>query len=169
MFIPLSAGLIAVFGWRNALLLLAALHLLLCVPLHALCLRDARAAARRRAPRRQPFAGHLLRSAPFLLIGVFVVGMMGITAAIPPHLISLLRESGLREAWVIAIPASIGVMQVVGRLLLYFFEHRFDLHVANRLIPFLIPLALGALLAGAAAIRGAACCSCCCTAWATAC
>jgi hypothetical protein len=76
--------------------------------------------------------------------------MMGITAAIPPHLISLLRESGLHEAWVIAIPATIGVVQVLGRLLLFFFEHRFDLHLANRLIPWLIPLALAALITGAA-------------------
>lgn len=148
VFIPLSAVLIAGFGWRHALLLLAALHLLLCVPLHWLCLRDAPPALP--APRASEHSpATLLRSAPFLLIGAFVVGMMGITAAIPPHLISLLRESGLREAWVIAIPASIGVMQVVGRLLLFFFEHRFDLHAANRLIPFLIPLALGALVAGA--------------------
>jgi hypothetical protein len=96
----------------------------------------------------------LLRSAPFLLIGVFTVGMMAITAAVPPHLISLLRESGLREAWVIAIPATIGVVQVLGRLLLYFFEHRFDLHVANRIIPLLIPLALAALIAGASSPVG---------------
>ncbi|MCZ9335727.1 hypothetical protein, partial [Klebsiella pneumoniae] len=41
-------------------------------------------------------------------------------------------------------------IQVAGRLLLYFFEHRFDLHVANRLIPFLIPVALVALVMGAA-------------------
>jgi hypothetical protein len=53
----------------------------------------------------------------------------------------------MREAWVIAIPASIGVIQVLGRLLLYFFEHHFDLHLANRLIPCLIPLGLLALLA----------------------
>jgi MFS family permease len=149
VFIPLSAWLISAFGWRDALLVLASVHLLVCAPLHAVCLRDAppaRAvhASSEHSPRT------LLRSAPFLLIGVFVVGMMGITAAIPPHLISLLRESGLREAWVIAIPATIGVMQVLGRLLLYFFEHRFDLHVANRLIPVLIPLALAALIAGAA-------------------
>lgn len=150
VFIPLSAWLIATWGWRTALLVLAAVHLLVCVPLHAVCLRGA-------PPRTVPVAGgsvhspaQLLRSAPFLLIGVFVVGMMAITAAIPPHLISLLRESGLREAWVIAIPATIGVVQVLGRLLLYFFEHRFDLHLANRLIPFLIPLALAALIAGAA-------------------
>lgn len=149
VFIPLSAWLISALGWRHALLVLAAVHLLLCVPLHAIVLRGAPARA---APVLRE--GHspqaLLRSAPFLLIGLFVVGMMAITAAIPPHLISLLRESGLPEAWVIAIPATIGVMQVLGRLLLYFFEHRFDLHLANRLIPFLIPLALGALVTGAA-------------------
>lgn len=149
VFIPVSAWLIAAWGWRTALLVLAAVHLLVCVPLHAICLRHAPArAAPVAAGPHSPAA--LLRSAPFLLIGVFVIGMMAITAAIPPHLISLLRESGLREAWVIAIPATIGVVQVLGRALLYFFEHRFDLHLANRLIPVLIPLALAALIAGAA-------------------
>ena len=58
-----------------------------------------------------------------------------------------LREHGLAEAWVIAIPASIGVVQVFGRLLLYFFERHLDLHFTNRLIPCLIPLGLLALLA----------------------
>ncbi len=149
VFIPLSAWLIAVCGWRNALWILAAVNLLVCVPLHAICLRGAPPPTVVHST-----SGHspalLLRSAPYLLITVFVVGMMAITAAIPPHLISLLRESGLREAWVIAIPATIGVMQVFGRLLLFFFEHRFDLHVANRIIPLLIPMALAALIAGAA-------------------
>ncbi|MEP6792500.1 MAG: MFS transporter, partial [Ramlibacter sp.] len=67
----------------------------------------------------------------------------------PAHMISLLRENGLSEAWVVAIPASIGLVQVFGRLLLFFFEHRFDVHLANRLIPCLIPLGLAALIAGA--------------------
>jgi MFS family permease len=147
VFIPLSAWLIAKLGWRHALLVLATLQLLVCAPLHALLLRGA--------PEPQPASAHaaspsaLLRSPPFMLIGVFVVGMMAITAALPPHMISLLRESGLAESWVIAIPASIGAIQVVGRLLLFFFEHRFDVHLANRLIPWLIPLGLAALLAGA--------------------
>ena len=90
--------------------------------------------------------GNILRSAPFLLIGVFVVLMMAVTAALPAHMVSLLRENGLGETWAIAIPASIGAIQVLGRLLLYFFEHHFDLHRANRLIPCLIPLGLAALL-----------------------
>ena len=150
VFIPVSAWLIAHFGWRHAVLVLAAIHLLVCVPVHAFWLRDAPPPAQVAVRSDAHSPRSLLRSAPFLLVGVFVVGMMAITAAIPPHLISLLRESGVPEAWVIAIPASIGVMQVFGRLLLYFFEHRFDLHVANRVIPFLLPLALAALVTGAA-------------------
>jgi predicted MFS family arabinose efflux permease len=149
VFIPLSAWLIHGLGWRHALWVLAALQLLVCLPLHALQLRDAPPGRTGRAGARPDTHAAHLRSAPFLLVGVFVVGMMAVTAALPPHMISLLRGNGLGEAWVIAIPASIGLIQVLGRLLLYFFEHHFDLHLANRLIPMLIPLGLGALLAGA--------------------
>jgi MFS family permease len=150
VFIPLTAWLIDALGWRHALWVLAALQLGICVPLHAVLLRGAPPP---RAPAQRTGAASpraLLRGAPFLLIGVFTVVMMGIQAALPPHMISLLREGGLPEGWVIAIPASVGVLQVLGRLLLYFFEHHFDLHQANRLIPCLVPLALAALLAAAA-------------------
>jgi MFS family permease len=152
VFIPLSAWLIQAMGWRQALWVLAGFHLLVCAPVHAAQLRGAPRSLSRAAPghSRPPASPSVhLRSAPFLLIGVFVVGMMGVTAALPPHMISLLRGNGLAEAWVIAIPASIGLIQVLGRLLLFFFEHHFDLHLANRLIPMLIPLGLAALLAGA--------------------
>ena len=37
----------------------------------------------------------------------------------------------------------------------FFFEHRFDLHLANRLIPWLVPLGLAALLAGQASAAAA--------------
>ena len=150
VFIPLSAWLIQVLGWRHALWCLAALNLAVCVPVHALMLRHAPPGqsypASASAPAGKPITQHL-RSAPFLLIGVFLVLLMAVTAALPAHMVSLLRESGLREVWVIAVPASIGLLQVLGRALLYFFEHHFDLHLANRLIPGLIPLALLALLA----------------------
>lgn len=150
VFIPLSAWLIQSLGWRHALWVLAAFQLLVCLPLHAVQLRGAPPAPpARAATSRSATASLHLRSAPFLLVGVFVVGMMAVTAALPAHMISLLRGNGLAEAWVIAIPASIGLIQVLGRLLLFFFEHHFDLHLANRLIPMLIPLGLAALLAGA--------------------
>ncbi len=154
VFIPLSAWLIHALGWRHALWVLAALQLLVCAPLHARWLRGAprralpAAATSTAEARPSQSLAHHLRSAPFLLIGLFVVIMMGVTAALPAHMISLLREKGLSEAWVVIIPASIGVIQVLGRLLLFFFESRFDVHLANRLIPCLIPLGLAALLAG---------------------
>jgi MFS family permease len=157
VFIPLTAWLIAGHGWRHALMLLGLLHLLVCAPLHAVALRHA--PAPRIADPGQRTSGHgglrqHLTSAPFLLIGVFVVLMMAVTVALPAHMVSLLREHGLDERWVVAIPASIGAVQVLGRLLLYFFERHFDLHLANRLIPCLIPLGLLALLA-APAVAGA--------------
>jgi MFS family permease len=147
VFIPLIAWLISAWGWRQALLGLAMLHMVVCAPLHWLSLGNA--------PKRLPsVAAHapdaglkpLLRSAPFLLIGVFTVLLMSVTVAIPAHMVSLLRENNLPEAWVIALPAAIGVMQVSGRLLLYFFEHHAALHQVNRWVPMLIPLGVLVLL-----------------------
>jgi MFS family permease len=149
VFIPLTAWLIAEWGWRHALMGLAMLHGLVCAPLHGVALRNApqprMARADTTAHTGTTLSDHLF-SAPFLLIGLFVVLMMSVTVALPAHMVSLLREHGLSERWVIAIPASIGAVQVLGRLLLYFFERHFDLHLANRLIPCLMPLGLLALL-----------------------
>jgi MFS family permease len=149
VFLPLTAWLISTLGWRSAMVALALFHFLVCTPLHALILKDA--------PKPLPKAAKIGRmvgaglssyvwQAPFLLIGCFVIMMMAVTTALPAHMISLLRENGLSETWVIAIPASIGAIQVLGRLVLYFFEHHFDLHLANRLIPMLIPVGLMFLL-----------------------
>ncbi|OIN92023.1 MAG: MFS transporter [Comamonadaceae bacterium CG1_02_60_18] len=156
VFIPLTAWLMGQLGWRDALLCLALLHLLVCAPLHWRVLRGAPAACAPRGPNTaagatavapgQDSAHALMRSAPFLLIGVFVTLMMSVTVAVPAHMVSLLRENGLPEVWVIGMPAAIGVMQVVGRLMLYFFEHRMDLHRVNRLVPLLIPMGLLMLL-----------------------
>jgi MFS family permease len=148
VFLPLSAWLIHVFGWRHALLALAALHLLVCAPLHARMLRHAPAPARTHgtaAAGPATLRPHLLNPT-FWLVGLFIVLLMGVTAALPPHMVSLLRENGLPETWVIAVPAAIGVLQLLGRMLLFFFEHRLDLHQVNRLIPCLIPAGLLALL-----------------------
>jgi MFS family permease len=147
VFIPLTAALISALGWRQMLLVMALLHLLVCAPLHWFSLSDAPAPVRS-TPDSAAALGlkPLLRSAPYLLIGVFTVLLMSVTVALPAHMVSLLRESGLPETWVIVLPAAIGVMQVVGRLLLYFFEHRVDLHEVNRWIAMLLPLALLVLL-----------------------
>jgi MFS family permease len=149
VFIPLTSWLIASLGWRHALWCLAALHLLVCAPLHAVLLRQAPTGAGLPEPARGSAAPSLsqhLLSAPFLLIGVFVCLMMAVTVAVPAHLVSLLRENGLSPAWVVTVPASIGALQVLGRLVLYFWERHLNLHLANIVISGLIPLSLVVLL-----------------------
>lgn len=150
VFIPLVAWLIDALGWRDALCVLAALHLLVCVPVHWLLLRDA--------PQRAVLASshadhqtlmHFVRSPQFWQLAIFVVLLMGVTSALPAHMVSLLRESGMTESWAIAVPASIGLLQVMGRLGLYLFEHRVDVHAVNRWVPMLVPLGFLALLISA--------------------
>lgn len=158
VFIPLTDWLIGLWGWRAASWALGAINLALCVPLHAWLLRGAPGAVRPVAPAALPPAragggggGALsaqLRGPVFWRLGVFTVLLMAVTAAVPPHLVSLLRESGLPAAWAVALPASIGALQVLGRFALYAGERHVSVHATNRWTPALVPLALAVLLAG---------------------
>lgn len=158
VFIPLMAWLLGTVGWRHMLWALAACQLCLCVPIHARLLRGAPRPALAHSAVGHPSTQHAqhaqravygraLRSPAFALVGVFQVLMMGVMVAIAAHLISLLQESGMPPAWAVALPAAMGVVQVVGRSMLFLFEHKADVHRVNRLIPALMPLGLLALLA----------------------
>ena len=163
VFIPLTAALVEHWGWRDALWVLAALNALVCAPLHAWWLRPSSShshspagagaavlvdhTSRQAQHEHRTWSAHLKQPAVWWL-SVFVVLLMGTTAALPPHLVSLLREAGMSEAWAIAMPASIGVFQVVGRLALYATEHRLPVHQGNLWLPALIPLGFAVLLWG---------------------
>lgn len=152
VFIPLFAWAMQAWGWRQALWGLAALQFVVCVPLHLWLLQGApqnTGSTGLHANHRAPVAvREHLRHAPFWLLALFMVFMVSVTSALPAHMIALLQEAGLSPAWVIAVPAAIGVIQVVGRLVLFVFERHWDVHTANRWIPGFIPLGLLALLVG---------------------
>ncbi len=154
VFIPLFAWWMDLWGWRHALWAFAALQLLVCAPLHGWLLHGAAHSASHAAPaasesKRPPLSvREHLRQSPFWLLALFMVLMMSVTSALPAHMIALLQESGLSPVWVISIPAAIGVIQVVGRLLLFVFERYWDVHTANRWIPTLIPAGILVLLVG---------------------
>jgi MFS family permease len=150
VFIPLVAWLIDSWGWRDALLILGVMHLLVCVPVHGVLLRNAPQQAVLAHPLDDtPTLVALVRQPTFWQLAVFVVLLMGVTSALPAHMVSLLREAGMTESWAIAVPASIGVLQVMGRLGLYLTEHRVNVHAANRWVTLLIPLGFLTLLIGA--------------------
>ena len=152
VFIPLFAWWMELWGWRQALWALALLQLLVCAPLHGWLLKGAPrtpiepSAALGAAPLTS--VREHLRHAPFWLLALFMVLTMSVTSALPAHMIALLQESGLSPVWVITIPAAIGVVQVLGRLVLFVFERHWDVHAANRWIPTLIPAGVVALLMG---------------------
>jgi cyanate permease len=92
--------------------------------------------------------GRLVRQPRFAWLALFIVLLMGVTSALPAHMVSLLREAGMAEAWAIGVPACIGILQVLGRLGLYLSERRVSVHTTNRWLPLLIPLGFAVLLFG---------------------
>lgn len=120
VFWPLSWWIEGLAGWRAAFWVFAALHLLLCLPLHLLLpkpLVEPKAAeappvsaATSAAQRRQ-----LLWLATAFTLAAFVVSGMA------AHVVGALRASGLEAATAIAAASLIGPMQVVGRILEFSF------------------------------------------------
>jgi MFS family permease len=163
VFIPLSAVLIGWLGWRHACEVLGVLQLALCAPIHATMLRGEPPGADRRAAAGEdaPSLRELALSPAFLLITAFVVTFMAFTSALAAHMVPLMRERGVPEAWAVAVPASIGALQVLGRVVLFVFEGRIDPRRLDGAIPLLLPVAVALLLAGggsvAAALAFAAC------------
>ena len=164
VFFPLSSWLIQSLGWRHALWVLALMQWFICVPLHAWFLRGAQknasaSVANQLPPSASPISdasnqptksavGAHLKRAPFWLLAGFMWLTAVVSSALPAHMVSLLEEAHLSPAWVIAIPASIGVIQVLGRFLLFLFEKHLDVHAANKWIPCLVPLGLVFLVTG---------------------
>ncbi len=148
VFIPLGAWLISAFGWRNAVIALGLLHLTICLPIHAYWLRGEPPAQPHHEGKSAKKLVEYTHHFPFWGLAAFFVLFSGITTAMGGHLVPILRERNLPEVLVIAIPASIGILQVAGRLVLYFTEKRIDIHMANRWIPTLLPAALFVLALG---------------------
>lgn len=148
VFIPLGAWLISAFGWRGAVIALGALHLAICLPIHGYWLRGEPSGETHHEGTSTKKLVEYTHRFPFWGLAAFFVLFSGITTAMGGHLVSILRERNLPEAWVIAIAASIGILQVAGRLVLFVTEKNIDLHKANRWIPTLLPAALFVLALG---------------------
>ena len=171
VFIPLVAWLIDAIDWRETMWVISAMQFLVCAPIHFYLLRGVQSTSLNIVKNKDHLIGEakhielkpaepnlsiwqFMRNPVFWQLSCFVVLLMAATSALPAHMVSLLRESGMGEAWAIAVPASIGVIQVVGRLGLYLLEKRIDVHTSNRWVTLLIPLGLAALILGHGAIVG---------------
>ena len=114
IFLPLSQALIDAHGWRDALVILAAV-LAVTVPLHAVALRGAPDSAS--SAEASGGAGEVLRSADFwMLTGAFFLatfaGIAMVVQAIP-----FLLERGYGTSFAAFAIGLIGFAQIPGRLL----------------------------------------------------
>lgn len=153
VFIPLTDWLIRSWDWRMASWVLGAINLLVCAPLHLWLLRGAPGPTEHSTSKAPGAAAGeslraQLRSPAYWRLALFIILLMAATAAVPPHLVALLRESGLPPQWAILLPASIGALQVLGRVVLYAGDRWLDVDRTNRWAPALIPLSLLILLLG---------------------
>jgi hypothetical protein len=154
VFWPVSQWLLDSFGWRAALWIYTALHLVVCLPLHlafvpgfgtttALAQEvgdavDEPASARSAPPRGSP------RSAFVWLAAGFSVASF-LSAALSAHLIALLKSAGLTAREAVLVSSLIGPMQVAGRIAEFSFARRLTaLQVGG--------LAFGLMTAGMAAL-----------------
>jgi MFS family permease len=149
VFIPLTHVLIEGFGWRGALLVLAAMNLGLCAVLEALCI------PRSAGPLRHPASAHasaaasdprrVLSSASFWFFVVTSVLQGMISTGIPVHLVPMLVERGFSLDAAVAAFAVIGPAQVAARFLTGFGERALSLKGIGVLTMALNVLAFGLL------------------------
>ena len=127
VFLPFNAWLLSSVGWRNAYLVFALLHILICAPLHWLVLRRgagyepaAPSTAGKGARRTFPPDGLLLpdqRRRAFVLLAVWMCTEGLITWGLYLQIIDILVASGLTMAQAIGVWAIVGPCQATARLI----------------------------------------------------
>ena len=166
IFLPLSQALIDAYGWRDALLVLAAILAAITIPLHASsCAR----AATRRTPRRATLdRGAATRCArwPFwLLSAAFVLASLS-TIAMTVFAIPFLLERGHSAAFAAFAVGLVGVSQIPGRLLFAPLAARLPRPLATASVFVLIALGIAVVVERPLHRRGRWP-GWCCSAWAT--
>lgn len=116
IFLPISHALIEAYGWRDALLILAAVLGAVGVPLHAVVLREAPAAPSV-APALDVRASRAMRSGTFWTLSVAFVLASIATIAMTIHAIPFLIERGHGAGFAAFAVGLIGISQIPGRVL----------------------------------------------------
>ncbi len=139
VFIPLISVLIDQVGWRDSFLYLGLILLAVCVPIHAIVLRQERVPGAGSMDRPRIFTIDLksgpvaagIRNPAFWWIGICFTANSFVMAGVTVHIIPLMLERGFAMGTVIATTAMIGPMQVSGRIFVTIFEKWVDFRMAG--------------------------------------
>jgi predicted MFS family arabinose efflux permease len=148
IFMPLTGTFVDAYGWRTALLILAAIHGVITVPLHALALRRAPHQAKAIGPApddrdRGRAVRAALRDQRFWWLAVAFVVHGAAMSAITVHLVGYLVHKGHPATFAASIAGLLGVLSVTGRLTITGIQRRLPTAAVVAIV-FIIQ-ALGAL------------------------
>jgi len=116
IFWPLTLWLDGAFGWRNALLVFAALHICLCLPLHlALPGRRPAALVAMEAPATGAIAPGKRRLAGGLIALIFACNGF-VSWGLDLHLIAFFQDYGLSAAAAVSVAALKGPITLIARV-----------------------------------------------------
>ncbi|QDQ26085.1 MFS transporter [Chitinimonas arctica] len=143
VFWPLSYWLEAHFGWQPTLLVFAALHVLVCLPLHRLLpahmvhpnpLASVSAATANSAA--------LLRSAAFWGLAIAIATTALVSGALSAHAGQLLTSRGVDQATLLLAVSLFGPMQVAGRVIDMAFAQKLSVRWSGYVAHLILPLAI---------------------------
>ena len=161
IFHPLTDALLQAFGWRQAVFILGILLGVITIPLHALVLRgrpaqlglqpDGEPADRDAAPAEPPLSlSRVLRSRFFwILTCAFALSTVS-AMSVRVHFIPLLMSLGIDARSATLASGSIGIMQVIGRMIFAPIERHFSSKTMVIGVFALLTVSLGILLLGSA-------------------
>jgi MFS family permease len=117
IFLPLTGWLVEQHGWRTALLVLAGVHAVLTVPLHALVIcRPPRAPARPVTHPEPIGLRHVLDDRAFWLLAVGFTANIAAIAILTVHLVGALTSWGHTPTFAANTAGLFGVLSVTGRV-----------------------------------------------------
>lgn len=150
VFWPLTQGLVEQLGWQRACWVLAAINLLLCLPVHLLLPGSSAAPpGLRRSPaeaaRAPPGWRELLARPGFAWLCAAFTANTLVFSALSVHLLNLLMERGIAPQQAAWIGAAVGPMQVLGRALEFAFLRHIRPSRLGALTLWLLPASLLAL------------------------
>jgi MFS family permease len=150
VFWPLTQLLADALGWRGTVQVYAAMHLLVCAPLHWFALPagvpQAVAATAAEGDSSAPSARSSLRqalhSANFWWLALSFVAFGFVNSAMATHMVPMLQSTGVGLVFAMTIAALIGPMQVAGRSTDLLLTGRVSSRTVGTIAVLLTPVAL---------------------------
>ncbi|HEY7689863.1 MAG TPA: MFS transporter, partial [Dongiaceae bacterium] len=150
VFMPLTQILVDSLGWRDTLLVLAVVNLAICLPVHALWLRDGgeheRTISAAPPVDRRAVMRRAMRSPVFWGLALCLTAYGATFSAFIFHLIPMLAERGVPTAVALAAVALIGPAQVAGRLVIFVFSRRLPTALTGRIVLLALPASIALLI-----------------------